>query len=116
MKIDSYRFGTIVINGKTYTKDLKILGGQILENWWRSNGHVCTVEDIRDVIEARPHTLILGTGASGLMKPAPGLSEELAKNGIRLESIPTELATMRYNELCGMVGEGKVAFAAHLTC
>ena len=116
MKIDSYRFGFIVINGKTYTKDLKIICGKITENWWRHMGHVCTVEDIRDVINAKPHTLILGTGASGLMKPAPGLSEELAQNGIRLESIPTELATMRYNELCGMVGEDKVALAAHLTC
>ncbi len=116
MKIDSYRFGAIVIDGKTHTRDLKIIGGEIKENWWRGSGHVCTVEDIKDIIEARPHTLILGTGASGLMKPAPGLSEELARNGIRLESIPTELAAMRYNELCGMVGEDRVAFAAHLTC
>ncbi len=116
MEINSYRFGSIVIDGRTYTTDLKIIRNQVIDNWWRASGHICTIEDIQDIIAAKPHTLILGTGASGLMKPAPGLSEELGKHGIRLESIPTELATMRFNELCGMVGSEDVAFAAHLTC
>ncbi len=116
MAISSYRFGNIEIDGKQYTKDLKIIDGKVIENWWRKEGHLCTINDIKDIIEATPHTLILGTGASGLMKPALGLSEKLGEHGIRLECIPTELAVMRYNELCDMVGEDKVAFAAHLTC
>ncbi len=116
MEISSYRFGSIVIDGKTYTKDLKIIKDRIIENWWRKDGHFCTLDDISDIIDASPHTLILGTGASGLMKPAAGLSEKLGEYGIRLESIPTELAAMRYNELCNMVGSDQVAFAAHLTC
>ncbi len=116
MEISSYRFGSIVIDGKTYTKDLKIIKSRVIDNWWRKDGHVCTLADIQDIVEAKPHTLILGTGASGLMKPAPGLSTELGAHGIRLESIPTELAALRYNELCGMVGSDQVAFAAHLTC
>ena len=116
MEISSYRFGSIVIDGRTYTKDLKIIRDRVIENWWRSDGHVCSISDIQDIIDAKPHTLILGTGASGLMKPAQGLSEALGKYGIRLESLPTELAAMRYNELCQMVGSDQVAFAAHLTC
>ncbi len=116
MEITSYRFGSITIDGRTYTRDLKIIRNRVVENWWRSNGHTCTVSDIEDIIAAEPHTLILGTGASGLMKPAPGLSQELARHGIRLESLPTELAAARYNELCGMEGKDRVAFAAHLTC
>lgn len=116
MEITSYRFGSMVINDKAYTKDLKIIGDRVIKNWWRARGHLCTMDDIQDIVSTKPHTLILGTGASGLMKPDPGLSRQLGKYGIRLESLPTELAVTRYNELCGMVGSDQVAFAAHLTC
>lgn len=116
MEITSYRFGSMIIDNKVYTRDLKIIGDRIVDNWWRAGGHLCTMPDIQDIVSAKPHTLILGTGASGLMKPAIGLSEELGAHGIRLEVLLTEFAALRYNELRGMVGGDKVALAAHLTC
>jgi hypothetical protein len=72
--------------------------------------------DLDAVLDASPHTLVVGTGSSGRLKIAEGLSAELGKRGIRLEAIPTELAIMRFEELCGLEGEENVALALHLTC
>ncbi len=116
MKITGYRFGSISIDGKGYNKDLKIIKGVIYPEWWRDQGHLLQVKDIEDVLAARPHTLIVGTGASGLMKLAPDVKETLASKGIRTEALPSELAVQRFNELVDMEGLDAVALAIHLTC
>ncbi len=116
MNISHYSFGRITIDGNTYSKDLKIIKGEILQGWWRDQGHLVQVQDILDVLEARPHTLIVGTGASGLMKIASEVPAKLGEAGIRLESMPTGLAVERFNELVSTMGEEQVAAAFHLTC
>jgi len=116
MNIESYRFGEICIDGKSYSKDLKIIKGRIVANWWRKEGHTVQLCDIEDVIAEKPHTLIIGSGASGRLKMAPGLSGELGQYGIRLETLPTELAIQRFRELAGQLGLDQVAAAFHLTC
>lgn len=116
MKITGYRFGSISIDGRDFNKDLKIIKGTIFPEWWRKQGHLLQLDDIADVMAAKPHTLIVGTGASGLMKIAPGLKEALAEEGIRLETLPSELAVQRFNELVDMEGLDRVALAIHLTC
>jgi hypothetical protein len=116
MKIESYHFGEIVIDGVYYTKDLKIIRGKIFDNWWRSEGHILQLCDILDIVSAKPHTLVVGTGAYNRMVLAPRLSEELKSKGILIEAFPTELAIQRFNKLLSQLGEKAVAFAAHLTC
>jgi hypothetical protein len=116
MKIESYRFGEIVIDGIHYTKDLKIIKGKIFDNWWRSQGHTLQLSDIQDVVAAKPGTLIVGTGAYGRMVLRPGLSEELESKGIRIEALPTEPAIKKFNELASQNGHDTIALAIHLTC
>jgi hypothetical protein len=116
MKIESYRFGEIVIDGIRYTKDLKIIRGKTFDNWWRSQGHTLQLSDILDVVAAKPSTLIVGTGAYGRMVLGPGLSEELESKSIHIEALPTEPAIKRFNELVSQLGHEVIAFAAHLTC
>ena len=116
VKIESYRFGEIVIDGIRYTKDLKIIKGKIFGNWWRSQGHTLQLSDIMDVVAAKPGTLIVGTGAYGRMVLSPGLSEELESRGIRIEALSTEQAIKKFNELSSRNGHEAVALAVHLTC
>jgi len=116
VKIESYRFGEIVIDGIRYTKDLKIIKGKIFGNWWRSQGHTLQLSDIMDVVAAKPGTLIVGTGAYGRMVLSPGLSEELESGGIRIEALSTEQAIKKFNELSSRNGHEAVALAVHLTC
>ncbi len=116
MNISSYSFGKIVIDGNTYTRDIKIIRGQIIPEWWRAQGHLLQMQDISDVVKARPHTLIVGTGASGLMRVAPDLVPGIGEYGIRLEAMPTGLAIERFNELVSLQGLDQIAAAFHLTC
>jgi hypothetical protein len=113
MKIEAYDFGTITIDGKTYTHDLKIIGGEVIPNWWRKEGHNLLVEDMEDILDARPEVLIVGTGHDGLMRVSPGVEGKLAEAGIRLIASPTRQAVEEFNRLSD---KGNTAFAAHLTC
>ncbi len=54
MKIDSYSFGRIVINGKTYTSDVIIYPGRVDASWWRKEGHLLQLEDVAEALQAKP--------------------------------------------------------------
>ena len=114
MHIDSYQFGKIVIDGTTYNSDCLILGGSVQANWWRKQGHLLTPEDLQPVIEAKPSVLVVGCGASGLMKVSENISQALLKHGIELFKANTHKAVTMFNELTEK-GQN-VAAALHLTC
>jgi hypothetical protein len=112
-KIDSYRFGRVVIDGDPYIKDVIILPERVIGGWWRIEGHALHPEDLEVVIEAAPDILVVGRGASSRMKITQDVRDSLAAAGIELESENTEAACERYNQLRG---KNKVAAALHLTC
>ncbi len=112
--IESYRFGEMVVSGRAYRRDLKIIEGKVRPEWWRKEGHLLQPEDLEDVWAARPEILVVGTGASGVMRVDPRTVARAQELGITLEAYPTEKAVRRFNEL---LREGrKVAGAFHLTC
>lgn len=114
MHIDSYQFGKIVVDGTAYNSDCLILGGSVQANWWRKQGHLLTPEDLQPVITAKPSILVVGCGASGLMKVSEDLNQILREHGIELFTANTNKTVARFNELAGK-GEN-VAAALHLTC
>jgi hypothetical protein len=111
--IEDYHFGSITVDGKTYTGDIKIIGGEVVSDWWRINGHKLAVADIEDILEARPDVLVVGTGDPGLMEVLPETERRLSELDILLVAKPTAEALKTYNDL---LGQRKIAFAAHLTC
>ncbi|MHC4174037.1 MAG: Mth938-like domain-containing protein [Planctomycetota bacterium] len=114
MHIDSYQFGKIVIDGVDYSSDCIILGDTVHSNWWRKQVHSLSAEDLRAVIAAMPAVLVVGCGASALMKVPEETRQALQKNNIQTESLDTHKAVERFNELSQ---EGiNVAAALHLTC
>jgi hypothetical protein len=114
MQIDSYQFGKIVIDGVSYSSDIIIVGGSVQADWWRKEGHSLAVEDLESVIAAGPSVLIVGCGASGLMKVPERTRQVLQENDIQLEAVDTHKAVQRFNEL-SQTGVN-VAAAMHLTC
>ena len=114
MHIDSYQFGKIVIEGKSYNSDCIILSDSVQSNWWREQGHSLSVEDLKEVISAKPSVLVVGCGASGLMEVPEQTRQALQENDIRLEALDTHQAVQRFNEL-SKTGEN-VAAVLHLTC
>ena len=113
--IDHYAFGNMTIAGRAFTSDLRIFpDGRIAPNWWRRQGHLLQIEDLSDLLESRPDLLIVGTGASGTMRPAAGLQEALQKAGIEVHFLPTAEAVQRFNASLG--GSARLAACFHLTC
>ncbi|MBW1785707.1 MAG: hypothetical protein JRK53_03680 [Deltaproteobacteria bacterium] len=114
MKIDSCSFGTLVIDGTTYTDDLIILpDGKIIKPWWRKRGHQLTMEDLRELIDSSPEVMEVGTGVSGGMKPDKNLESDLSKLGAEFIAAPNEEAIEAFN---GLAPGKRVGAGFHLTC
>jgi len=115
MRIDQYRFGTLVVDGRETHDDVLVTPGGVQEHWWRREGHVLRLADLGALPEPNWRRLVVGTGAYGRMRPAAGLERELAERGVKMEMLPTADAVDRINALlaAGAVGW---AGALHLTC
>lgn len=114
MHIDSFRFGNIVIDGTAYKSDCLIFADAAHDNWWRKQGHSLAAEDLQPVIAAKPSVLVVGCGASGMMKVAQETRQALQNKNIELIALNTAEAVDRFNQL---LERGKnVAAALHLTC
>lgn len=114
MKINSYTFGSMTVDGKLYQKDLILFPDEIESNWWRKEGHTLLIEDLKEVIDYKPDILIVGTGASGVMQIPIDTRTALKKYGIKLIDENTYQASQFFNQSIEK-GE-KVVGAFHLTC
>ena len=114
MPIDSYAFGSMVVDGKTYTADLILLPDGVRANWWREEGHALSACDLQDVFAAGPETLVVGTGAYGAMQVPEATRQALDEAGIETIVAKTGDAVERYNALAAQ--GRRVAGAFHLTC
>ncbi len=113
MKIDSYKFGEIIIDGKQYNSDLIIFPQRIFTNWWRKEGHSLCVEDLKEVLKDKPEILIIGCGAMGVMKVPKNTVDYLNKQKIEVKIYRTKEACETYNTLSKIK---KVSACLHLTC
>jgi len=114
LKVESYGFGRIRINGKTYHEDLIILPDRVLESWRRARGHELRLDDLKEVLEADIDCLVIGTGYYGMVKVLDEVAEYFEKKGVEVVIKPSREACEAYNE---RVDAGKrVALALHLTC
>ncbi len=112
--IEAFSFGNIAVKGITYTNDIKIIQGKVVTTWWRKSGHKVDIDDIQDIIDARPDILVLGKGSPGMMKSTRSLCEFLKKNNIDLIEEKTSKAVKTFNRL---FKQGKnVCAGFHLSC
>jgi hypothetical protein len=111
--IDSYDFGEIVINGKSYTSDVIIYPDKVDSSWWRKEGHELAIEDLKDVLEQKPEMIIVGTGYSGIMQVLPETKKLIESEKIKLLIEDTRRACQSFNELSK---KQKVIAMLHLTC
>ncbi len=112
--ITDFSFGKIVVNGKTYSDDIKIVRGKVISDWWRKRGHRVDVEDVADILESRPDIVVIGKGSPGLMKSSSSLRDYLNVNNVELIEKKTAKAIEVFNKL---YQEGRqVAAGFHITC
>ena len=133
IKIEEYRFGHIIINGKSYTHDVEVrwlpeesprtgLAEQTeVLKWWRKQSHVFDVEDVKRAVEQNPDTIVLGIGAYGGAKVTEAAQGFIKEKGIGLIIDKTEQAVKTFNIICEKSKEEegrqeKVIGLFHLTC
>mgnify|MGYP001566021439 CR=1 FL=1 len=116
MHIDDYSFGRIVIDKITYTSDLIIYPDRIDSKWWRKEGHYLQPADLTDIINAKPDVLIIGTGASGVMKVPEETLKFVKSKGIEVHTDITSMAVELFNKLVSGKPNKKTIAALHLTC
>lgn len=110
--IERYSFGSIKIDGKSYSHDV-IVSGKKVKSWWRNTSHEVTLNDVEPILEERPKSVIFGTGESGVCRVFQETIEYLEKQNIKVLVAPTPEAVEEYNR---RVAETGLVGAFHLTC
>ena len=111
--IGSYDFGQITIEGKRYNSDLIIFPDKVQAGWWRKEGHRLQIDDLREVLEAKPEVLVVGTGYYGAMTVPDETRKQVESKGIELIVQKTAEACKTFKQL---KESKKVIAAFHLTC
>ena len=113
--IEQYTTGShMTVQGTKYYQDLKIIQGDVKDNWWRKEGHRLDAADISDILSAKPDVLVIGTGYAGNMRVPMSLRTSIESRDIKVIVEKTSEATKTFNRL---LTRGKnVAGAFHLTC
>ena len=111
--IQDYRFGEIVIDGRRYREDVLVFPTRVLPRWWRKEGHLLQLEDLKELLAERPEALVVGTGAQERMKVAAEVVSYTRGAAIELLAFDTRTACQMFNDL---VDSRRVAAALHLTC
>lgn len=114
MKVDAYDFGSINIDGTTYTSDVIVLPDKVRDAWWRKEGHNLAIGDLTEVIDAKPDVLVVGTGYYGRMTVPTETKSFLQSKGIELRMARTREAIVEFNKL--QQDMGRIVAALHLTC
>jgi hypothetical protein len=111
--IEAYQFGEIRVSGKKYHNDVIIYPDHVDSKWWRKQGHALDIDDIKDVIDAQPDVIIVGTGQPGMMRVSDETLAQMRDLKIEMMVMPTEKACKEFNRVAS---EKKTIACLHLTC
>ena len=112
--IESYSFGKIVVDGTTYTNDIKIIDGSVKPEWWRKRGHSVAPEDVSDLLDSGADYVVIGKGHSGNMDTPSEIRRLFEEQGMEVIAENTTQAVETFNRLHQ---QGKrVCAGLHLTC
>lgn len=111
VKIDSFYFGNIIINGRKFQRDVVISwNGEINE---RDGSHIFTKADYNEIMLRDPEVIVIGTGIMQNVKVDPSVEVAAKMNGVEIIAKPTMVAIEEFNKL---VKKKKVIGVIHLTC
>lgn len=116
-RIDSTKFGEIIIDGKKYFQVL-IIGDRVIERDYEKltelygTSHKIGDWEIENLLGENPEIIVVGTGQDGMLKIRRDFSNKFAK--IEVIAVKTPEAIKIYNE---KVKEGRrINGLIHTTC
>jgi hypothetical protein len=103
MRVQSFSFGSIRIDGTTYEHDLVIDRGDVRKRSKKASkpfreqfGH--TPLSVEEKIPWKCRRLVIGTGAEGALPVMDEVKEEAARRKVELVSLPTRQAVRILNQ------------------
>jgi len=115
MRVVSYEFGKVVVDGETYTSDVVIYPGRVEGGWRRKEGHRLDIDDLAQAWAIKPTILVVGTGFYGNMIVPEETLAFARSQGIVLRPERTPDAIATFNRITADPQE-RVVGALHLTC
>ncbi len=117
-KIEKFSFGSIVIEGKKYRRDVLIFADGTVKRrrggFLMFGSHKIKKTEIEELIQGQPETIIIGTGTDSVANIAPDVESWAQGENLNLLVQPSYDAVARLNDLSGQ--EKKVAALIHITC
>lgn len=110
-KINSSTYGSITIDGVTYSHDVFILPSGKVEE--REYGHAFTKEQIERVLKENPEVIVIGKGTSGLASLSSEARALLQEKGVEIIEADTPDIKDKFNELSETK---RIAAIVHITC
>ena len=111
VKISKFKFGSIMVDGKKYNKDVIVDWNGEITN--RKSSHKFTKEDLQDLLLKEPETIIIGTGTSNNVKVDSSVKLLAKKEKIEFIHKPTIEALKDFNY---MTKKRRTIGVMHLTC
>jgi len=117
-KIDELNFGSIVVEGKKYRRDILIFADGTVKKRKGSflvfGSHKIKKHELEELSQGQPETIIVGTGTSGAARIAPEAESWAKGKDLSLLVQPSYDAVTRLNELVEQ--KKKIAALMHITC
>ena len=117
-KIDELIFGSIVVEGKKYRRDILLFADGTVKK--RKGGflmfgsHKIKKQELEELSQGQPEIIIVGTGTNGAAHIAPEAESWAKGKNLSLLVQPSYDAVARVNELAEQ--KKKVAALMHITC
>ena len=94
-KIDGYDFGRIVVDGVEQTRDVILLPGRVVPNWWRQDGHRLMLDDLEAVLDELPERVGCINSARPAESPACSENRVLAPHAAEALTHPPPFGPVR---------------------
>lgn len=82
--IGSFAFGSIMVNDRCYSHDIKIIDGRLWPHWLRSSGHRAELSDVQDIPACSPDVVVFGCGEPGYMQVSEAPHRYFEETGIEV--------------------------------
>ena len=113
MKIEAFTFGSITIDGTTYTSDVIVYPDRVQSEWKREEEHRPQISEFADIVKAEPDVVVIGTGYAGVLSVPDQIRNYLTSKGIEVRVDKTKQAVELFNLLQRRI---KVIAVLHITC
>ena len=117
-KIDSFSFGSIVVDGKKYRRDLIFLpAGTVKQRkggFWMFGDHNIKREEIEELFQAGAQVALVGIGTSSKASVSDEAKKYVEEANLDVSILSSTDAVGKWNQ---MLDQGKkVAALIHITC